>query len=312
MRSGLAIPLGLALCLASAALAQQVPDRDFRPRVTNPAYGSGEGPIVCLDEAHSNFHTLEGRFWAFGELLRRDGYRVIPSRASFAPDALGECDILVISNAQPGDQGWNNYPYPTPSAFGGDEIQAVEEWVRAGGGLLLIADHMPLAGAAADLAAAFDVEFTDGFAVETIDGEPDLARPTIFRLEDETLRMHAITQGRDDGESVSSVRSFTGQAFRAPESAEPLLVLSANFIMLMPRTAWQFDDATRRIATGGWLQGAVMPVGRGRAAFLGEAAMFSAQVAGAERTPMGMNSPMAEQNYQFALNLMHWLSGMLE
>ena len=79
----------------------------------------------------------------------------------------------------------------------------------------------------------------------------------------------------------------------------------------MPERAWQFDSETRRFPVGGWLQGAVMQVDFGRAAFFGEAAMFSAQVSGPERNPMGMNAPMAEQNYQFVLNLMHWLSGVL-
>jgi hypothetical protein len=54
-----------------------------------------------------------------------------------------------------------------------------------------------------------------------------------------------------------------------------------------------------------------MQVEAGRAAFFGEAAMFSAQVAGPDRIPIGMNGPQAEQNYQFVLNLMHWLSGLL-
>lgn len=54
-----------------------------------------------------------------------------------------------------------------------------------------------------------------------------------------------------------------------------------------------------------------MPFGSGRAAFFGEAAMFSAQLGGRERAPMGMNAPMAEQNFQFVLNLMHWLTGIL-
>lgn len=30
-----------------------------------------------------------------------------------------------------------------------------------------------------------------------------------------------------------------------------------------------------------------------------------------EARPMGMNAPGAEQNFQFVLNLMHWLSGAL-
>jgi hypothetical protein len=63
------------------------------------------------------------------------------------------------------------------------------------------------------------------------------------------------------------------------------------------------------IPVGGWLQGAVMPFGSGRAAFFGEAAMFSAQLS--DNQPMGMNAPRAEQNFQFVLNVMHWLSGIL-
>ena len=112
-----------------------------------------------------------------------------------------------------------------------------------------------------------------------------------------------------DSESVTSVRTFTGQAFQAPATAEPLLVLPATFIALMPEKAWQFGPDTRRVSVGGWLQSAVMRVESGRAAFFGEAAMLSAQIAGPERRPMGMNAPGAEQNFQFVLNLMRWLSG---
>jgi hypothetical protein len=43
----------------------------------------------------------------------------------------------------------------------------------------------------------------------------------------------------------------------------------------------------------------------------GEAAMFSAQVAGPQRPPMGMKDPAAPQNAQFLLNVLHWLSGSL-
>ena len=102
------------------------------------------------------------------------------------------------------------------------------------------------------------------------------------------------------------MRSFTGQAFTAP-GAEPILVLPATFIALMPRVAWQFTPDTKHVPVGGWLQGAVMKVGRGRAAFFGEAAMFSAKMVGPNRRPMGMNAPGAEQNVQLVRNLMGWL-----
>jgi len=39
--------------------------------------------------------------------------------------------------------------------------------------------------------------------------------------------------------------------------------------------------------------------------------MFSAQRAGPQREPMGMNTPAASRNPQFVLNVMHWLTGVL-
>jgi hypothetical protein len=302
----------LATVLNSSLVGQQVPDRTWHPVISQPTWPVGKGPVVCLDEAHANFHTLDDRFWAFGELLRRDGYVVRPSRSRFSAASLGECAIVVIANAQPSQAEWDTYPYPTPSAFAPDEVEATLKWVQSGGSLLLIADHMPLAGAAAALAAAFEVRFLDGFAVAAFEGDSPprgaVAKPTVFKATDGTLKDHPIVRGRDSSEAVDSVRSFTGQAFQAPPAAEPLLVLPADFILLLPEKAWQFDAQTRRMRVGGWLQGAVMTVGSGRAAFFGEAAMFSAQSAGPEGRPMGMNAPGAEQNYQLVLNLMRWLT----
>ena len=298
--------------LASCSTGQ-VPDKSYSPSIADPAYQTGEGPLVCLDEAHNNFHTLENRFWAFGDLLRRDGYRVESSTEKFNAAILEGCTILVISNAQLEGLDWGEYPYPTPSAFTDAEIAAIHLWVNDGGALLLIADHMPLAGAAQKLAAAFGVEFNDGFAVAGFEGEDEmqlaLSKPTVFSRETKMLIQSSITDGRNAHEAVTSVRSFTGQAFQAPASAQPILVLPDDFISLMPVKSDDIGPNTKRIPVGGWLQGAVMPVGVGRAAFFGEAAMFSAQLSGNE--PMGMNAPMAEQNFQLVLNVMHWLSGLL-
>ncbi len=313
--------------------AQQVPDTLFRPAVARPAWAEGNGPRLCLDEAHHNFHTLDNRFFAFGALARRDGYRVAPLRARFSAAALAACDLLVISNAQPNDQPWTQYPDPTPSAFADDEIRALHAWVEQGGALLLIADHMPLAGAAKALAAAFGAEFYDGFAFPRApDGAPiDAGRgvPTLFLRagtappattaggdtipeRNGALTDHPISNGRDASERITMVRSFTGQAFRvtAP-GARPVMSLPSDFVSLEPRYAWQFAPGTRVRDVGGWLQGATLTVGRGRLALFGEAAMFSAQRAGPTRQPMGMNAPMAEQNPRFVLNVLHWLAGLL-
>ncbi|WP_064748001.1 DUF4350 domain-containing protein [Lysobacter antibioticus] len=306
-----------AVSLAPPAAAQQVSDRDYRPPIARPAYAAGAGPRLCLDEGHHNFHTLDGRYWSFGELLRRDGYALQPLRARLSAASLRDCSILVIANAQPGDADWSDYPTPTPSAFDAGEVRAVRRWVERGGRLWLIADHMPLAGAAASLARAFGVEFLDGFAMPGFDADPQrraalFQRPTVFRRGDGSLAAHAVTRGGAPGEAVEQVRSFTGQAFRLPPQAEPVLTLPPGYVSLQPAKAWRFDADTPRVEVGGWSQGAVLRLGRGRAAFFGEAAMFSAQRQGAQGKPMGMNAPGAERNYQLALNIAHWLSGRLD
>ncbi len=310
----------LSAVSVSALRAQQVPDRDFHPPVPRPAYATDAGPRLCLDEGHFNFHTLDNRFWTFGELARRDGYRVSPLKAVFSAESLRACDLLVISNAQPNDKPWPTYPLPTPSAFTVSEIAAVKAWVEQGGRLLLIADHMPLAGAAAALAAAFDASFTNGFAYPgTAAANVEAARgggssePTLFVPKDGTLPAHAIVNGRDATERVTQVRSFTGQAFRWDAAGvQPVMILPADYVSLEPKIAWQFEKDTPVRKVGGWLQGATRRVSAGRVALFGEAAMFSAQVAGADKRPMGMNAPLAEQNAQFTLNVLHWLSGVID
>ena len=53
-----------------------------------------------------------------------------------------------------------------------------------------------------------------------------------------------------------------------------------------------------------------MRFGKGRVVVLGEAAELSAQVVGL-REQIGMNVPGID-NRQMALNIMHWLSGLLD
>ena len=62
----------------------------------------------------------------------------------------------------------------------------------------------------------------------------------------------------------------------------------------------------------GWLHGATRRLGQGRLVILGEAAMCTAQRSGREQRAMGMNHPEAAQNAQFCLNVVHWLSGLLD
>lgn len=302
------MPAALALpSLCSTIYAQQVPDTEFKPKIEKPAFAEGKGPVVLLDEAHFNFHTASGRYQTFASLLRRDGYVVKASTAKFSKEALKDEQILVIANAL-NESNQNNWSPPNPSAFTEEEVAAVRDWVNAGGSLLLIADHLPFPGAADKLALAFGIHFNNGYAREPKSGPG----PLTFDKAKGSLLDHPITQGRSTSESVDAVVTFTGSAFQV-DNGEAILKFSGDAMAFMPRVFGEaFTNDTAQTPIKGWLQGATIKVGKGRVAVFGEAAMFSAQLAGPNKAPMGMNAPAARQNPQFLLNVLHWLSGHLE
>jgi hypothetical protein len=309
--------LGAALFLLAPAAVhgQQAADTSYRPTVAAPAYPQGGGPLVLIDEGHHEFHTAEGRYRPFAELLRADGYRVRPHTGRFTAAGLDSARILVIANpvSARNEKDWT---LPVDPAFDTTEVAVVERWVRGGGSLLLIADHMPFGGGAAILARRFGLQFTNGFAFDT-DTTRRVGRGTIvFRRSDGSLAGDTILSGEAGSVRIDSVVTFTGQAFRpvGGTRVRPLLVLPAAVELLQPDTAWVFHPSTPRRPVTGWLQGALVPHGKGRVAAFGEAAMFSAQVVTNRRGKtlrFGMNAPIAGQNAPFALDVVHWLTGLL-
>jgi len=119
-----------AALLAATAYGQQVADPNFNTRVADPAFTSTH-PRIGIDESHKNFHTKDGRYKPFAALMAADGFTVAAA-PKFTAGALKAIDILVIANAL-GNEDWNK---PEP-AFSVAECDAVRDWVRAGGALLL-------------------------------------------------------------------------------------------------------------------------------------------------------------------------------
>ena len=294
----------LFLFAAAPAAAQQAADAAADVSVRSPAYAAGRGPLVLIDEGHGNFHTSDGRYAPFAAVLRNDGYRVAGLKGPLTREALRGARVLVVANPLHPSNA-ENWTLPTPPAFTAAEAEAVKRFVREGGSLWLIADHMPFPGAAEPLAETFGFAFVNGFVGQRADpGAADY-----FRVADGTLVRHPVVAGRGAEEAVSSVRSFTGSAFRSPPGAEPVLRLSERYMALEPQEAWKFTDATpKRVLDGSWHQGATLRYGRGRVAVFGEAAMFTAQTSGGRS--IGFSASDAKENKQFLLNVAHWLSGL--
>ena len=300
----------IVLILPSLLFSQQIADTTYNQIIQNPEYDSGTGPVVFIDEGHYNFHTRNGRFTAFSNLLERDGYNVKEYEGVFKKNELAKGKILVISNAL--NENVEDWVIPDPSAFTKSEIDEIRQWVFEGGSLFLIADHMPFADASKDLAKAFEFEFTNGFVFDSRTDWSVSRGPAIFNLKEKTLVESIITKGRDSTESVGQIASFTGQGFKIPGDATPILIFDENYINLLPDTTWVFDENTTKINVKGWCQGAYKKYGKGKIVAFGEAAMFTAQLAGPEKIEVGMNSEDAPENYQLLLNIIHWLDGKLE
>jgi hypothetical protein len=293
----------IILIIPNWLFSQQIADTTYNPVIPNPEYDLGKGSVVFIDEGHNNFHTKNGRYKAFSNLLERDGYVVKEYKGAFEKMQLANGKILVISNAL-NDINVKNWYLPNPSAFTKAEIEVVRQWVFEGGSLFLIADHMPMAGAAQDLALAFDFEFTNGFVFNTV-----VRGPAYFNLKEGTLIESIITKGRDTTESVKQIVTFTGQAFKIPTEATPILLFNNNYINMLPDTAWVFDKKTTKLKVKGLSQGAYRKYGKGKIVAFGEAAMFTAQLAGPEKIKAGMNNEIAPENYKLLLNIIHWLDG---
>ncbi len=292
------IPILLALVLVVPVRAQQAADTGFDPRITDPRTPSGTGPRILIDGGHTNFHTLDGRYAPFAAVCRADGYRVAGSTTALTPELLAEVDLLVIANALH-PRNAEDWSLPTPNAFTPQEVMLIREWVGAGGGLLLIADHMPFPGAVESLAEAFGVRYRNGFVV--IGAQRNRL---VFARESGSLASHVVTG--DPLAPLQRVATFMGSALTG-EDLTPLLILPEGAVSLEPAVAWQFEQDTAQTDVAGWYQGAVDTYGNGRAAFFAEAAMFTSQRQG-NGPVMGLGSPEAEENLELLRNLLAWLT----
>lgn len=214
------------------------------------------------------------------------------------------------------------------ASLSNDEVSAVISWVRNGGALMLTVDQAPYPLAAAKLtnalgvrnwgngragvldaglctlpgpecspAAEVPVRFIDTIFFWRPDtfpgGRPGLtlldgpAKRPGYQGADAILGKHEITDGRGASERVQRVVTIAGgSAFQPPTGSQPLLTLPERALL---RRAGMPD-----LPIGGWLQGAVMPFGKGRVALFADESLFSGGA--------------AVDNRRFTQNVIRWLS----
>lgn len=284
----------------ATAQSQQRFDTTFTPHIVEPLFDESFAPVICIDSAHNNLHTLGGGFSPFARLMKANGFRMQDMNSSVSNrEVLLGCDIYAIVNPLH-ESNLGNWRLPNPSAFTMQEINEINQWVNEGGRLFLVADHMPFGGAAFELGQSFGFEFSNGFARLEKEGN----HPDYFSLQNERLQEHPMLAGE-----IQSVTTFTGSAFIYPEEAELILSFKKGDISLEPEIAWQFADTTKTIDLENYAQGALMNYGKGKLAVFGEAAMFTARDITNENGTfkVGFNSRLAPNNQQFTVRLLRFL-----
>jgi len=282
----LAAPLGAQ----SAEKAQATPpseltvDESFDLPIGKPAFRSGKGPAVVVDEKHRNVVSLKTYFGPVGRFLRKDGYSIASGTEAFTPNGLAKTRVLVIANAQA--------PEGSPdgaSAFSDAEIAAVEAWVTKGGGLLLIADRAPFGGPARALARAFRVTLDDNTILRKGgDGKPDGVLTIDVSTDGD--KTHPVFAG------VSAVVYVVGESVDGPG---PILRAPAG----------TYAGPTSQAADG--LPAAGKPIilafshGAGRVVVIGDAGIASAFGSRGGATHRGISEA---DNARFVRNTIRWLA----
>ena len=298
----LVIFCALVFAVTAAVRAQQVADPHFDARVDKPAF-TKNFPRVLFDEAHNNSDTTTGRYKPFADLLFNDGYHLVVNRKPFAKESLATFKILVIVNPL-GGEDMDDEGADSP-AFTTAECEAISDWLRGGGALLLAADQAPFGSAAEILAKRLGVDMGKSETMDPADADKEFNLPSVlvYSRENHLLVEQAITNGRSDAERVNRVIVFSGQSLKGPQGSDAFLKLADSAVD-------KISSSGKNASAAGRAQGLAFRLGKGRVVVLGDAAMLSAQL-GSDNKPFGMNVPEID-NKQLALNIMHWLSGILK
>jgi hypothetical protein len=287
----------------SFANAQQIADPHFDTRVDKPAF-TKNFPRVLFDEAHNNIDTTSGRYKPFADLLFNDGYHIAVNRQPFTKQSLATHKILIIANplgVEDVDEEGADRP-----AFTTEEVEAVNDWVRSGGALLLIADAVPFGSATETLATRLGIEMSKTQTIDPANTEKELEGPgvIVYSRENHQLAESSITNGREAAERLSRVLVFSGQSLKGPQGSDAFLKLADTAV----------DEVVapgKNTSAAGRAQGIAFRAGKGRVVAMADAAMLSAQLTGSDNQPIGMNVANID-NRKLALNIMHWLSGILK
>lgn len=292
--------------------AQQINDSSFNSFIVHPAYKNLR-PRVLIDAAHFNlFSTTTDRIEPLTKLLYADGYEVDTATMRCSKGLLSNCNIIIILTAIGGPPQSDSTFF---SALTDAEIEVLCNWIKKGGSLLYGIDHSPYNYAGEKLLRRLGVEISFGVVEDSVYSEagiekgPEGRRATlVFSRKNGLLGNHAIMNGRNSNERINRIAVSSGQSIKPPKGSSVLLKLSASAY-----NAGVGSVAAYRKSLGAYNASAIgFTLGAGRVVITSDCSMWTAQLV--TLNDKWIEFGMARQdldNRQFALNVMHWLSHLI-
>jgi hypothetical protein len=274
--------------------------------------GSGSRTRILLDEAHHNlFAAAAGGYRSFVRLVTEEGFSVTTNSAPFSAGRLATTDILLITNPNGGGAA-APIDERVRAAFTGAEVDTVQQWIVAGGALLLVTDHYPAGASARILAERLGVHLSAGW---TDDSSHRRTLPTygpvfgylLFSRAAGLIGDHPIMNGRERSERIETVSTTTGESIDGPAGSIALLPLSPTALDWLPTGSapeqpspdrprdFNPCPACQTRSASGRNQGIAFEFERGRVVVVGEMGVLTDHAANTS-------------NRQFTLNIVRWLA----
>jgi tetratricopeptide (TPR) repeat protein len=272
-----------------------VPDSLFDVKVKEPICRNN-CPVIMI---HDNGKWKGGLEQPFASLVANDGYTVRISRAALTKEFLAQINVLVLECDPLTEQ----------------EVENLNNWVRAGGSLLAMTHHdqMDFDNYLNTLGVqtgevAITADSLNGLERDGISANPIYI---VFSEKKGLLGKHSIIKGRDSTETIHTVKSFGGgKSIIGPPESSVLLPLSksaVDFMTLDPYIGSRIPVKTNKKRSFG----VAFEMGKGKVVVLSSALIITAELFPPDWGKIGMNNPGSD-NKQFALNIVCWLTGYLK
>lgn len=280
-------------------------DLNFHPKAKFKTF-THYSPTLCFDEGHHNLSVENGFYKPVLELLESDGYQVIHHQGAFTSESLIHCHIVYSSAVLPLPTIEESKKIKNPSAFTDQEINNLYSWVIQGGSLIVMTDHKPMGTAAGPLLKKFGIYGSDTNVKNPKYPIYPFKDDGIFKLDRSLMNTHSpIIEGRTSSEKLNQIFFFYGQALKGPSEAD-------LFLQTGPDAKFGEEDSTNTHEPASFPAAALaLKIQQGRLVVFGDGTVFTSKIDLKNNEPTGINRPGSD-NVQMALNVFHWLSGLLD